>query len=494
MKKNLYDLMEKTDAPMLGDVTDGIRPEKMPRDMQKRIEKKISKGSAAAPLRRVLIPALAAALCLAVLFGVLAATGAFKRGDPDETAENTSGDTQYAGPGTEQGGVVLLTSPVFSSDRSAAPLSEEFRRAYCSFSVELLKRAGGSGSALVSPLSVYIAMLTVTNGAKGETREELRRTLGGELTVEHLNGNLFSFFESLSNGADARLESANSVWLTDRTDFHVNGEFIKLVENTFRADIYTAPFSEKSTVDAINRWCSYRTNEMIKEILDYEDVSFRTVSVLVNALSFDALWAEQYEKKDTGSAVFHGESGNREVLMMYSNESRYLSGEKEKGFLKNYAGGGYAFMALLPEKGTSVDDYLSGLTGDRFIELCASEDIPVRCGLPAFSLDWSGSLAEVFQSMGVGLAFDTARSDLSGLGYVDSGDPLYIEKIIHKAHIDVDESGTRAAAATAVVVDDEVASPDPVGRAVILDRPFVYAIVDTSSMLPVFIGTVRDVK
>ena len=138
------------------------------------------------------------------------------------------------------------------------------------------------------------------------------------------------------------------------------------------------------------------------------------------------------------------------------------------------------------------DDYLATLDGNRFVELMNGRKYAsVKTGLPKFSFDWSDSLVDVLKGMGLTDCFDDAYSDLTGLGTYDLPASFVVSDVIHKTHIEVDESGTRAAAVTAVVVDTK-GSVQENPYEVILDRPFVYAIVDTTNMLPVFIGTVAN--
>lgn len=412
---------------------------------------------------------------------------------PEDVSESLPQDTGKTVFPPVPEGITLLSAPVFSSTRRVEKISDAFRRQYASFSIELLKKAADGKAALVSPLSVLCAMMMTANGARGETLAELENVLCGDLGIEETNEQLFSFFESLGNTADAKFESADSVWLTDASDFHVSEDYVRLMENTFRADIYTAPFPDPSTVDAINAWCAKHTKDMIKKILGYDDVTRDTVMVLLNALCFDAVWQEQYQPSSVREAVFHGVSGDKKVSMMYSTGYGYIEGEHETGFIKYYKGSDYAFVALLPDSGTDIGEYVASLDGERFVSLCAGKKGKVRSGLPKFSFDWSGSLVEVLRDMGISQVF-TEASDLSGLGYCDGGEALAVSRIIHKTHIDVDESGTRAAAVTAVIVNRVTSEgPEPDPKEVVLDRPFVYAIVDSETMLPVFIGCQTDI-
>ncbi|MBP5230310.1 MAG: proteinase inhibitor I4 serpin, partial [Clostridia bacterium] len=251
------------------------------------------------------------------------------------------------------------------------------------------------------------------------------------------------------------------------------------------------PLHMPSTVDAINGWCRTNTDNMIEKILEYDDVDESTTMILLNALCFEALWSDQYQDYQCRKAEFHGETETTEVTMMYSEEYGYISGANETGFAKRYEGGKYAFVALLPNEGMSMSEYLATLTGERFLSLVDERKGAVDAGLPKFTFDWSDSLVPALQKLGMVTVF-TGQSDLSGLGYYDDDAPLYISDVIHKTHIEVEESGTKAAAVTAVIVNKATAVNPAEIKKVILDRPFIYAIVDTATNLPVFLGCVTD--
>ena len=174
--------------------------------------------------------------------------------------------------------------------------------------------------------------------------------------------------------------------------------------------------------------------------------------------------------------------------MMYSREGIYLADEMATGFLKHYESG-YAFLALLPREGTAVDTYVDQLTPEKLTELIESaEYVPVDAGLPKFTAETDLDLNEVLKSMGMPLAFDENQANFKGMG--QSSRNLYISRVRQKTFVEVDETGTRAAAVTSVEPGDGAApEPDPTEiKTVILDRPFVYGIVDMRNGLPLFLG------
>ena len=395
---------------------------------------------------------------------------------------------------TQEGNVKYLTSSAFSSTRTKGDVSAEFKAQYSEFALRLLEGCFNGSGTLVSPLSVLTALQMTANGAQGQTLDEMMRVLGGNIDRDTLNQQLFNYYESLRNEEKAKFHVANAVWMTDSPAFTVNNGFVNTIDNTFRAELAKVPFGNPATVDAINKWCSDNTDEMIPKILDHDDVDNDTVMVLANALCFDALWIDQYEEYQVKNETFHGAGGDTPVKMMRSTESYYIKGAHETGFIKPYYGG-YAYVALLPEEGVSIADYLKTLTGEELMQLVGGADTgyDVRAGLPKYSLDWDGSLPDVLKKLGMVAAFDLGAADFSALGTLESGERLYIYDVIHKTHIEVDESGTRAAAVTAVMVGANGMPVEKKSATVILDRPFVYAIIDMANGLPIFIGAVTDI-
>ena len=180
--------------------------------------------------------------------------------------------------------------------------------------------------------------------------------------------------------------------------------------------------------------------------------------------------------------------GTKTVSMMYSDEFGYINDGRAEGFIKNYAGNKYSFAALLPNADTDIYDYIGSLTGEKLIAaLNGRQNESVSAGLPKFSYDYELLLNNALKAMGMRQAFDPYGADFKKM----SDSQLFISKVIHKTFIEVAEQGTRAGAVTAVAMDCE--SAIMVEHRVILDRPFVYMIVDNATNLPIFIGAVTDI-
>ena len=359
--------------------------------------------------------------------------------------------------------------------------------AMADFSVRLLQSAAQTGeNALVSPWSVLCALGMAANGAAGDTLDEMTAALG--LPPAALGAYLHDYAASLPD--DGCLHAANGIWLRDTGDLTVEPDFLQKNADFYDAAVQAAPF-DGGTVDDINAFVKQNTDGQVEKILG--ELRAETMLVLVNALGFDAAWETVYREDQIGDGIFTAADGTEQTVpMMYSTEGTFLQdGDAATGFLKSYAGGRYAFAALLPAAGTTADDYLAGLTGDRLTAVLEGAQAgTVLAALPKFESAGHYTLNDALAAMGMPGAF-TPEADFSAMGhYGDTG--LYIGEVLHETAITVDARGTRAGAATAVAVDAGGVMPEDVHE-VTLDRPFVCLLLDTEWDLPLFIGTVQTV-
>ena len=230
---------------------------------------------------------------------------------------------------------------------------------------------------------------------------------------------------------------------------------------------------------------------MIPEIL--QEISPDDAMYLINALSFEAEWQTIYQEASIRDGVFTTEDGQpQDVQMMYSKEYRYLESGTATGFLKSYDGRDCAFAALLPKEGVSLTDFVDSLTGEQLHDLLANpETVEVNAAIPKFESSYETNLCNTLEALGMTDAFDGQLADFSGIGSSTEGN-LTISQVLHKTRIAVDEKGTKAGATTAVVVEPTEAPSDP--KEVLLDRPFLYLLVDCQEQLPIFIGTVTTLE
>lgn len=359
------------------------------------------------------------------------------------------------------------------------------------FSVKLFKSSiKENENSLVSPLSVMLALAMTTNGAANQTLEQMRKALAGDIPLDDLNNYLYTYVKNLPSEKDSKLNIANSIWFRDDASrLTVEKDFLQKNADYYNAAAYKSAFDNQTLLD-INAWVKTKTDGLIDKIL--EEISDDAVMYLINALVFDAKWEKVYSVENVKKGDFTVLDGTKKsVDMMNSEENIYLEDENTVGFLKPYKNNKYSFAALLPDTAVSITDYVSSLTGEKFHKLVSeSQTALVSASLPKFSYAFTVKMNEPLKGMGMTDAFSGTSADFSKLGKSTRGN-LFIGEVIHKTFISVDELGTKAGAVTKVEIVDE-SIPDY--KYVILNRPFVYAIIDNETRLPVFIGTVLDFK
>ena len=398
--------------------------------------------------------------------------------------------------------MVLALAGCGSADRPGTDLMEGVRAhkvtvepdmdqdsaAAADFGVRLLQSCAQQGeNTLVSPLSVLSALAMTANGAEGETLAQMEAVLG--LPAEELNCFFYSFRKLLEDKDDNILSLANGIWFNEDPSLTVEEAFLQTNGDCYGAELRRAPF-DGSTLTDINAWVSETTRGMIDNVLD--EIPPEAVMYLVNALSFDGDWENPYKAYQVHEGTFTTEDGReQQATLMFASESCYLEDELATGFLKYYAGREYAFAALLPKEGVTVEDYVNSLAGEHLFTLLLSpEETLVETVLPKFETTWALELSEPLKAMGMTDAFDAGAADFSRLGSSEKGN-IFLSRVLHKTVISVTETGTRAGA-VAVVEAEAGAAPNP--KIVRLDRPFVYLLIDCKTGIPLFIGTMMDLN
>ncbi|MBO4219757.1 MAG: serpin family protein [Clostridia bacterium] len=368
-------------------------------------------------------------------------------------------------------------------------LSDDSSAAATDFSLRLLKAVHKNDeNTLISPASVLSALAMAANGARGETLAQMENVIG--MKADELKS-FFRDYSALLPSADKyRLDLANSIWFTNKESFTVEQSFLQINADYFNADIYKSPF-DADTLKDINSWVNRNTNGMIPSILD--EISEDAVMYIINALSFEAEWETVYSLYSIHESVFRNSDGQETVAnFMNSEEKLYLNDGNASGFIKYYSGGKYAFAALLPTKGKSPEEYAEALDGKKLHEiLSAPEKIKTIVSMPKFETEYKSELSGALSGMGMQNAFHGA--DFSGIGSSAEGN-ISIDRIFHKTFISINENGTRAGAATAIELIPESAAEQVDYRRVVLDRPFIYMLIDTESYIPFFIGIMNSIS
>lgn len=357
---------------------------------------------------------------------------------------------------------------------------------YRDFAVELFKLSHKSGNTLVSPLSVMCALAMTANGADGETLSQMESSLG--MTVDEMNEYFYTYLTGLDRmgHGNSKLTLANSIWFNEGYD--IEKSFLQTNATYYGAGALQRKFDRQLKND-INSWVSNKTDGMIKEFLD--EINENGAMYLINVLMFDAEWSSPYYDFEVKNGIFTKEDGTKQSAeLMHSIESEYITTDNAVGFIKNYHHGHYAFVALLPDEGVAVNDLVSSLSGEKVDDMLTNVKYGnVDATMPKFETEFSVNLLDALKEMGMTYAFD----DCADFSRLCSSNGLYIDSVLHKTYIRVDENGARAGAATAVDIQDS-ASDGEAKIAVRLDRPFVYMIIDRQTNTPIFIGTMTDIK
>ena len=362
---------------------------------------------------------------------------------------------------------------------------------------------GADGNLFYSPYSISLALAMTYAGARGETERQMADTLHYLLTQDKLHPAFNALdMELASRGEGAqgkddegfRLNIVNAVWGQDGCTFAPG--FLDGLAQSYGAGVRILDFleaSEESRV-IINDWISDQTEERIKDLIPEGMISPDTVMVLTNAIYFNAAWLHQFNDRNTRDSDFHLIDGSTVAVPMMSQTEKfgYASGEGYLAVELPYDGDELSMIILLPDEGR-FREFEESLDADTVSDVTNGiEYRQVSLTMPKFEFESEFSLADTLEAMGMPDAFDLRKADLSGMGISEcpggGGNP-FIADVIHKAFVLVDEEGTEAAAATAVVITEESGPADPIE--VTVDRSFVFLIRDSATDAILFVGRIE---
>ena len=363
------------------------------------------------------------------------------------------------------------------------------------FTFDLYSRVGkDDGNLFFSPFSISTALAMTCAGARGNTETQMAQTLHFSLGQGRLHPGYSVLMQELQaepTQSGFELSIANALWGQSGYEFHK--EFIDITRDYYDAGFKEADFvkNAEQARATINRWVEEKTRDKIKELIKPGILTDLTRLVLTNAIYFKGKWMSQFKKERTGLEPFELMSGEKvEVPMMsQTREFHYSEDETRQVLEMPYEGGKLSMAVLLPKERKGLKELEGLLKAENFNHWVSTlQKQEVIVSLPKFRMTSEFLLSEALKSLGMTDAFDAA-ADFSGM----TPDPvgLYISEVIHKTFVDVNEEGTEAAAATAVVVRATAALLEfrPVFRA---DHPFIFIIRDKSSDSILFIGRVMD--
>jgi serpin B len=429
---------------------------------------------------------------------ILALSGCLQTSLPDENAtpQPSSVVSMSVTDGPE---FVLAHSDLHRELAPQAPQDElaELVLGNSEFAFDLYQAIRGEkGNLFYSPVSISTALATIFAGARGETERQMAKTLHFTLPQAQLHPafNVLDLRLNAPNLTDTdaaafQLHVINSLWA--QLDFEIRKEYLDLVAANYGAGVRLVDFINDNRREqarlAINQWVKDETDGKIEELIGNDVLTEFTRLVLANAIYFKGKWEAPF-LNGTSDGDFFLLDGSRVSVAMMSRraETPYGVGPDYQAIMLPYKGGRAEMMIILPDEGRfeaveGAIDY--GWVRQASLDL---EQRDVKLYLPKFEYESSLDLVKTLSAMGMPDAFDTDKADFTGI-IVNPRPRLFIKHVLHKAVVAVDEIGTEAAAATAVIAEDE--SMPVVVR---IDRPFLFLILDREDGTILFMGRVLD--
>jgi len=347
------------------------------------------------------------------------------------------------------------------------------------------------GNVFISPLSVSMALGMTLNGAAGSTKDAMEQTLGVTgMSTEAINDSYKGLLGMLTGMDPAvQLQIANSVWYRQEATFEA--DFIERLKTYFAAAVKGANFNLPDQAAAtINAWVNQNTHGKIRQIISASDIDSTTAMFLINATYFKGNWAKRFSPYATNKADFYLADGTTTTVdMMHLNwDLEYFANDLFQAVDLPYGSGYFSMVVLLPKKDVPVGRIVSVLNADSLASWSDRfEQRGVDLALPKFRLEYKKELEHALSALGMGIAF-SPQANFAGMVKKRK---LFIDHVRHKASVEVNEEGTEAAAATSVQSNfTNLAYSSFI--AMVVNRPFVFAIRDRHSGAVLFIGRVLN--
>lgn len=347
----------------------------------------------------------------------------------------------------------------------------------------------GKDNSMFSPLSLNMALGLIAEGAGGSTKTALDTYLGTDNYTDFANGYMqivesqYNYKSDYDDGWKNVFELANSFWANDKMPF--NEDYQNRLTENFKAEVRNIDFGNKANaLGEINGWVSDKTHKMIPSVLN--DYSDDIAAVLINTIYFESAWVDEWFINEDVKQPFTLSDGSaKEIPLMHNGGDSYFENGAATAFGCNYRNG-LEFIGILPkETGEFTVESLDipSLLGSR------SYEYDVNAAMPRLEFESEFPLNEALKAFGLSEIFDRDNADFSGI----SDYPLFVSSILQKTKLELDENGTKAAAATVITMDTAAAMPvERELKEVTLDRPFAFMIYDRAEDQIVFLGKVTN--
>ncbi|HTU91591.1 MAG TPA: serpin family protein [Gemmataceae bacterium] len=366
------------------------------------------------------------------------------------------------------------------------------------FTLDLFGRLDKTDNLFFSPASISTALAMTYAGARGQTAEQMAKVLHFQLDAKRLHPAFAALLWEMQGEGKQRgcqLNIANALWGHKGT--HFLPDFLQQTKDNYSAGLQQVDFANTDDARrAINAWIAQQTADKIKDLLQPDDVSPQTRLVLTNAIYFKGDWLHVFKGHATHDQPFHiTPTKDVSVSMMHqTGEFRHFADEAKSFQLLEmpYKDSELSMVVLLPAQVDGLAQLEKKLDAESLTKgLQQMRSTKVVVTLPKFKMNRRLELADRLQAMGMTAAFHAEEADFSGM--TEEKPPLFLNAVIHEAWVDVNEKGTEAAAATAVVA---VGAAKPREQPIIFqaDHPFLFLIRDTRSGSILFLGRMSNPK
>jgi serine protease inhibitor len=355
----------------------------------------------------------------------------------------------------------------------------------------IIMAEGYDKNVFISPLSISLALAMTYNGANGDTKTEMQNTLRfPDLTSDDING----YFQKLSTSLiqvdpKVNLGIANSIWYAQ--GFSVLPAFIQVNQDYYNAQVQSLDFSSPTAVNTINNWVSDKTNKRIPKVIDQIDPL--DVMFLINAIYFKGSWLYEFEKDGTHNLSFTlSDASNISTPLMHQKGSfNYFSNDQFSAVEMPYGQGNFTMVVLLPMDGHSANDIVSSMSSenwDSWINNFSKQNVDIT--FPRFKFEYERYLNDDLINLGMPKAF-SCEADFTK---INPAGGLYIDFVKHDSFVEVNETGTEAAAVTVVGIALSSYPSGPSYFTFLVNKPFLFAIRETTTNTILFIGKVSNPK
>jgi serpin B len=406
-------------------------------------------------------------------------------------------------------GVILLIAAagsflyVLIKQPDQTPIISQVNKTYDSvleannqFAVDLYQKyRSNDGNIFFSPFSISSALAMTYEGAKGQTAGEMQKVLHFPGDIGVLRSGYSEIYERLNKASKPyKLSTANALWA--QKDYPFAGEYLSTVEKYYYGKVTNLDFAKdaENSRQTINNWVEAKTYDRIKELIPVGLLTPATRMVLTNAIYFNASWLSQFETLATNDQDFKSDTKSVSVKMMHQ-KAGYNYGETDKLQILEmpYEGEDISMLIILP-KGDNLEGLERTLSTKNLADWKKNmKGELVELSLPKFEYENKYYMAADLKEMGMPTAFIYPAADFSGISPTKE---LYIGEVIHQTFVGVSESGTEAAAATAVVMRELGASPGihipQIPKIFKADHPFIFIIQERESGNILFMGRVTD--